>query len=69
MAPATSKATKGVCFHTKANTMPRQSRKLIVSIGVIRPRLTAALFIMPFLARKVRINCPTTMNGMNIGQR
>ena len=28
-----------------------------------------ALFISPFLARKLRIICPATTKGMNSGQR
>ena len=49
--------------------MPRQSRKLTASIGSYRPSAVKMLFIMPFLARKVRISWPATTNGMNKGQR
>jgi len=62
-------ATKGVCFHTKAMTMPRQSRKLTACNGVMIPTSMRTLFIMPFLARKVRRIWPTTMKGMKRGQR
>ena len=69
MAPAISRATNGVCFQTKVMTMPRQSSKLVVCSGSSRPAPTSMLFISPFLARKVRINWPATMKGMNNGQR
>ena len=69
MAPATSSVTKGVCFQTKAITMPRQSRNDTVCSGVRMPPATRRLFIRPFLARKVRSTWPTTMKGMNSGQR
>ena len=69
MAPARSSVTNGVCFHTKAMTMPRQSSKPKVCSGVTMPLATSRLFISPFLARKVRRIWPTTIKGMNSGQR
>ncbi|MNL43122.1 hypothetical protein D3C87_1656210 [compost metagenome] len=69
MAPDTSRATKGVCFQTKAMTIPRQSRKLMAFSGDRAPVAMRMLFISPFLARNVRRIWPVTMKGMNIGQR
>ncbi|MCY1245856.1 hypothetical protein D9M72_590370 [compost metagenome] len=69
IAPASSNVTKGVCFQTNAITMPRQSRKLIAWSGVRTPLSISRLFIRPFLARNVRKIWPTTMKGMNSGQR
>jgi len=69
MAPASSKATNGVCFHTKVTTMPRQSRKLWAAAGSRRPTATSELFMRPFLARNVRMHWAATMKGMNRGQR
>jgi hypothetical protein len=33
------------------------------------PKVSSVLFNTPFLARKVRMHCAATMNGMNKGQR
>ena len=69
MAPATRSAANGVCFHTKVMTIPRQSRKLVVVKGSRTPAPTSMLFIIPFLARKVRMSWPATTKGMKSGQR
>ena len=69
IAPATSRAANGVCFHTKVMTIPRQSRKLVVLSGSSTPLPTSMLFIIPFFARKVRMSCPATTKGMKSGQR
>ena len=69
MAPATISVTNGVCFHTKATTTPRQSRKLWLCSGVRRPSSISAWFMSPFLARNERMIWPATMNGMKSGQR
>ena len=69
MAPLISRAANGSCFQTKVMTTPRQSSRLMACSGSIRSSDIRALLSMPFLARKVRISCAATTNGMNSGQR
>ena len=73
LAPASISATNGVCFQTKAMTMPvpahGQSTKLCACSGSMTPVPISAWFINPFFARKPRITCAVTMNGMNSGHR
>ena len=69
IAPATSSVTNGACFQTNAMTMPRQSSRLCAESGSISPLPISTWFSIPFLARKVRITCPVTTNGMKSGQR
>ena len=64
-----SNAANGSCFQTKVTTTPRQSSRLMALSGSSRPSDISELLSMPLLARKVRINCAATTNGMNNGQR
>ena len=69
IASETSSATNGVCFHTKVTTMPRQSSSPDRLATLTSPSAPSVLFMRPFLARKVRMHCAATMNGMKSGQR
>ena len=46
--------------------VPRRPDRLATSTS---PNVSSALFMMPFLARNVRMHCAATMNGTKSGQR
>ena len=62
-------AADGAMWESKVTTIPRQSRRPVALARSITPSVSSVLFRMPFFARKVRMHCAATMNGMNSGQR